>query len=337
MLRLFFLLAAAFAGFPALAAPSLTAASRPLLIVTNENSEMALEGHFEGTFSVQAGFVEVNLTRASLLYLGSETNQRPRLVTTVRLGLGYDTGNASWGVTDYVPIATLNDTMNVGETRQIPALTVRIPVSDTRVLAKKWFVVEIANKVSDPAKPNVLKSGVCYAQSRRSIFADGPPARGTTTAAAPRISSQPRPLLLISKEDDAFSVEGRFEGTYSIQPGFIEVKLSRASILNLGHLSYREPRLVTRVRISLARITNGRWGSMEYVTFATPNQTLKVGESLQLPESTVHIPLPEGNALSQYWFVAEIASAGPNSAKGNATTVGTCYAHSARNIFASAK
>jgi hypothetical protein len=328
------LLAAAFVGSTALAATApigpVSGQVRPLLIVTNENDSFALEGRFEGTFSVQAGFVDVDITRASILYLGSATAQQPRLVTTVRIGLGQSNGN-QWHASDYVNFATPNKVMAVGETLLLPPSRIRIPVADANALAQQWFVAEMANTLNDPAKPNATRSGVCYAQSRRLIFVDGGPAASPSVAG--RVSSQPRSLQIVSKPADHFALQGQFEGTYSIQPGFIEVNLTRASVQNVGSPSDRGPRFVTKVRLALARNTGGRWHSIEYVTFATPNQSLKVGESLQLPAGTIRIPLPDV-ALSQHWFVAEIAIDHPNPAKPNTSIVGTCYAHSPSTVFA---
>lgn len=348
-LALAFAVDATFAATPSKgAAPSQL---QPLLIVTNEKDEFSLEGRFEGTFSVQSGFIEVNLTRASILLLGSASNQRPRLVTTIRLGLAHNTEGAQWHPSDYITLAAPNKVMKVGEAMQLAPGTFRIPVADARTLADKWFVVETANSFADVTKSNATKSGVCYAHSRRRIFAGlnlaGIPVTSTSITApavisgvaatsVPLGSNQPRPLLIVTNEGDNFALEGRFEGTYSIQPGFVEVNITRASLLNLGSPNFLGPRLVTGVRLSLAHLANGRWSSENYVPFATINQVMKVGETLQLPPRTIRIPLADASSLPQHWFVAETTYKLIDTAKPSPPQGSTCYAHSSRAIFASA-
>jgi len=118
---------------------------------------------------------------------------------------------------------------------------------------------------------------------------------------------------------DFFSTVGQFEGTYQVQPGYIELNFARADIQLLGSANNLRPRLVTELKIALAKTApKNAWDAGEKYPFASVNKLLQVGERLQLAPASVRIPINDSIDLSRQWLVVQITEVRtdtPNSAK----------------------
>ncbi len=166
-------------------------------------------------------------------------------------------------------------------------------------------------------------------------------ALGVAAMAAPRTSkdmpTRPLPLTISTLPSHDFSVEGKFDGTFQVHPGYIEVDLQSAWIQVMGTAKHLEPRRIHDIKIGLAETTAKGWSAPQKVTFAAANKVMKVGEVLRLTPKPVRIPITASLDLSSLWFVVEIGVSNTDLNNPNKPHSGVCYAHSKKGVFAAAK
>jgi hypothetical protein len=143
----------------------------PLHITSNSATGFAVIGDFDGTYEVQRDAILVNFKQANIRLIGTPSNQRPRVVTDIRIALARNTTGGKWEPLDYEPLAAADKVVQVGQLLALNARSIRIPISESVDLSQRWFVIEITNTLLDPANPNATKTGTCYAHSARNVFA----------------------------------------------------------------------------------------------------------------------------------------------------------------------
>ena len=143
--------------------------------------------------------------------------------------------------------------------------------------------------------------------------------------------------LYISSIASGFSVEGQFDGTYQVHPDFIELNFKAAEIRLAGSPADQHSKRVTAVKIGLAHRAHGEgWDTLNNIEIAAPKQVLQVGQSIRFTPAPVRIPIGASLDLSDRWFVVEIQIVDaklPNVS----SNVRACFAHSDRDIFATAR
>jgi hypothetical protein len=149
---------------------------QPLKISSLDSDFFSTVGHFEGTYQVMPGYIEVNFARAHLNVFGSASNQRPRVVSDVKIALAHNTRGNAWGTGKKYEFAAADKVLKVGETLQLTPKPVRIPIDASTDLSGQWLVVEITILRDDPAHPGKPSPAFCYAHSSHDVFAAVMPA-----------------------------------------------------------------------------------------------------------------------------------------------------------------
>lgn len=151
-------------------AKDMPARALPLTISSVSSNVWAVEGKFLGTYQVHPDYIEVNFQTASIQLMGSASNQRARLITDITIGLAESTGGNTWRTLKPVTLATPDQVMQVGAVLKVTPQPVRIPITASLDLSKRWVVVEITNTFVDSKNPEATKTRVCYAHSTRNLF-----------------------------------------------------------------------------------------------------------------------------------------------------------------------
>jgi len=146
-------------------------------------------------------------------------------------------------------------------------------------------------------------------------------------------TSEPH-AFTISSINSGFGIQGNFEGKYSIYPDRVEVWITQADIAASKHCPYQGRRLLTALKIGLATNTeNGGWKIAYASDQIAVGQVISIGETHQLGEFRLNIPLNGEIDLARCWLVVQL-EANVLDIPEHVGVTGHHYAHSRCDIFA---
>jgi hypothetical protein len=147
-----------------------------------------------------------------------------------------------------------------------------------------------------------------------------------------RVTTAP---VYISSLGGTFPVQGIFEGTFQVRPDHVEVALPSSEIRVEPYKTYNGARHITAIKVGFGRaLTDNRWDGFNWTTLATVERTVQVGDHIKLaPTTPVQIPLGESLDLTKLWLIVRIDMVSNTAPDG----VSYVYAHSTRDVFASAR
>ena len=150
-----------------------------------------------------------------------------------------------------------------------------------------------------------------------------------------QVASQSNPLAFtMSSVNTGFGLQGEFEGKYRIYPDRVEVWFTKADIAASKDCPYQGRRLLTALKIGLATNTENKAWKIAYPSeqFAV-GQVISIGETHQLGEFELTIPLNDKIDLSRYWLVVQLEANALDLPEASGR-IGYYYAHSRCDIFA---
>jgi hypothetical protein len=140
--------------------------------ISSLGSPFGVQVKFEGTYTVNETFVEVNVERA-LIYVSEHCPYKGRRsVDTISVGLAKSTPRASWEIENRSLPVIVERVLSPREEYRLAGLYFQIPRSEGADLSSRWLVVEAEETALDlPANDPDVK-GYAFAHSRRNVFAE---------------------------------------------------------------------------------------------------------------------------------------------------------------------
>jgi hypothetical protein len=146
------------------------------------------------------------------------------------------------------------------------------------------------------------------------------------------VSAQESIPLKVSSLKSAFGVQGQFEGEVRVYPTWIEVHLTRTTIVVSQHCPYKGRRHLYRLSFGLASKTDKCWRKSHMSTPLVLDRIMVPGESTELGEQYFYIQTDQLTDLSGRWIVAQIEGTSPDSTSGE-DKMGYFYSHSCPDLF----
>lgn len=141
--------------------------------ISSLGTPFGVQVKFEGTYTVNETYVEVNVERA-LIYVSEHCPyQGRRYVNKMSVGLATtDTPRGRWDIeTRSLPVF-VERVLKPRDEYRLAGLYFQVPRSEGADLSKRWFVVQIEETSIDLPDDAKEASGYALAHSRRNIFAE---------------------------------------------------------------------------------------------------------------------------------------------------------------------
>lgn len=146
---------------------------------------------------------------------------------------------------------------------------------------------------------------------------------------------QARPFR-ISSLNTPFAMQGEFKGEYRVYPGWVELKVTQATVLVSNHCPYKGRRVLSTLKLALATSRGARgWRIVKAGQPVFLEQVMRPGDTRSFGEMYFYIPVDDSIDLPRHWLVAEMEEIALDAPE-DEPRQGYAFAHSCRDIFGEA-
>lgn len=138
--------------------------------VSSVNSVFAMQGYFEGEYTVHPGGVELKLRRADVRVGEHCPYKGRRALSSVRFGLATAAGDGRWRVAYWGQEFPTWQVLSPGDRHSLGELYFYIPVDDSADLSRHWLVVQMGDEVLDIPEER-RREGYAFAHGPKGMFA----------------------------------------------------------------------------------------------------------------------------------------------------------------------
>lgn len=140
--------------------------------VSSLGTPFGVQVRFEGTYTVNETYVEVEVERAFIYVSERCPYQGRRLINTLTVGLAMKSRRAAWDIENRSLPLIVEQVMSPRDEYKLAGLHFQIPRSANTDLSQRWLVVETEETSLDVPDFDPDRTGYHFAHSRRDIFAD---------------------------------------------------------------------------------------------------------------------------------------------------------------------